>query len=323
MVTGELPGSAPIEIAEDTKEVPGDSEVAEIAELAEDADTSTADTQKGQNKPRYPPLPNRWLQDIRSRIGKCIAWGLTPEQLKKVGTIMKILAKDWRHLLAGSRGFPISKPGLFRHEVVWGEMDSMGHVNNVTYARYAESARIKWVQNFASYIDPEHRERWQQLWTPQHIGLILKRIEIDYNFPMTVPDRVSVYHSLITGKPSTDSFWLKFIIISEKNQIISAHGKEHIVVYDYENGGKTPLEPFMKPAFKQVARSQRSWRTKNTARVFGLLKQVEELEKETWDKPGAKEDLGSAKVEDLKDKVTSDELGAKKDFEDLSGEAST
>lgn len=30
-----------------------------------------------------------------------------------------------------------------RHKVVWGEMDSMGHVNNVVYVRYAETGRVE------------------------------------------------------------------------------------------------------------------------------------------------------------------------------------
>ncbi len=38
--------------------------------------------------------------------------------------------------------------------------NAAGHVNNVTYIRYAESARIKWAQNFAKHIDPKHQKEW-------------------------------------------------------------------------------------------------------------------------------------------------------------------
>lgn len=74
-----------------------------------------------------PSLPPRWLSDIRSRIGKCIFWGLSHGQLEKAGSIMKVIARDWRELVVGSEGFLTGKgrEGLRRHEISWGQMDSM------------------------------------------------------------------------------------------------------------------------------------------------------------------------------------------------------
>jgi len=57
-----------------------------------------------------------------------------------------------------------------------------GHVNNVTYNRYAESARILWAQRYARNIDPKHAEAWQGLWTPKGHGLILRSIKTDFKF---------------------------------------------------------------------------------------------------------------------------------------------
>lgn len=70
--------------------------------------------------------------------------------------------------------------------MVWGEMDSMGHVNNVMYVRYAESARVNWSQNMALHRDPANKEKWKELMTPKSIGLILKSIKVDYKF-VSVP----------------------------------------------------------------------------------------------------------------------------------------
>lgn len=55
-------------------------------------------------------------------------------------------------------------------------------MNNVTYIRYAESARINWVQNFASHIDPRHKKEWSELWTSKGDGLILRSMKTDYKF---------------------------------------------------------------------------------------------------------------------------------------------
>lgn len=57
-----------------------------------------------------------------------------------------------------------------------------GHVNNVTYVKYAESGRINWAQNFANYIDPKHKKEWSELWTPKGNGLILRSMKTDYKF---------------------------------------------------------------------------------------------------------------------------------------------
>lgn len=60
--------------------------------------------------------------------------------------------------------------------------NSTGHVNNVMYNRYAESARVNWTRNFAEEFDPAHRNEWRELMTPKSVGLILRSIRTDYKF---------------------------------------------------------------------------------------------------------------------------------------------
>lgn len=59
-----------------------------------------------------------------------------------------------------------------------------GHVNNVTYNRYAESARVNWTLKFAA-SDPENKTAWTDLMSPKCIGLILRSIKTDYKFVST------------------------------------------------------------------------------------------------------------------------------------------
>lgn len=56
-----------------------------------------------------------------------------------------------------------------------------GHVNNVMYNRYAESARVNWTLKFAAQ-DPAHKKEWLELMSPKSIGLILRSIKTDYKF---------------------------------------------------------------------------------------------------------------------------------------------
>lgn len=72
-------------------------------------------------------LSPRWLADVKRRLGKCVTFGLKPEQTARAGAILETVARDWRELVVGSEGFLTSEDrrGFYRHAVVWGEMDSM------------------------------------------------------------------------------------------------------------------------------------------------------------------------------------------------------
>jgi acyl-CoA thioesterase FadM len=56
------------------------------------------------------------------------------------------------------------------------------HVNNVNYYRYAESARVNWITNFAVHVDPGHRRQWRELMTPRSTGLIMRSLKADFKF---------------------------------------------------------------------------------------------------------------------------------------------
>ncbi|KAF6240503.1 hypothetical protein HO173_001171 [Letharia columbiana] len=182
-----------------------------------------------------------------------------------------------------------------------------GHVNNVTYVRYAESARINWAQNFANHIDPKHKKEWSELWTPKGDGLILRSMKTDYKFvheyskrttlptPMAWPDRISVYHKLRAAPTATtDSFILDVLILSERYQRPAARCVEDIVVYDYRRGVKSPLRNFMVEKLGETFELQEQSRIRNERRVRDLLQRVQRLEKQVWDRPDAVEDMGSA-----------------------------
>ncbi|KAF2786472.1 hypothetical protein K505DRAFT_330339 [Melanomma pulvis-pyrius CBS 109.77] len=248
-------------------------------------------------EPATASLSPRWLSELKNRIGKCIMFGLSAGQTNEACSILKELVVDWRELVAGSEGFLTGKNrrGLFRQEVVWGEMDSMGHVNNVMYNRYAESARVNWTLNFANALDPAHKAEWKALVTPSDVGLILRSIRTDYKFPMKWPDKVTVLHKLRDQPNSdTDHFILDVLILSEVHRRPAARCVEDIVVYDYKVGRKSPLKPFMVGQFRETFALQEQAKEKYGMRVTELIKRVRELEEGSWDRPDAKEDMGSA-----------------------------
>lgn len=164
----------------------------------------------------------------------------------------------------------------------------------MTYVRYAESARINWAQNYAKYHDPAHKKQWEELWTPKGDGLILRSIKTDFKFPMSWPDRISVYHKLRAPPSSaSESFILDVLILSERHQRAAARCVEDIVVYDYRRGRKTPLMSFMLAQFRKTWEAQEAARKKHEAKVEELLARVRRLEIDSWDREGAVEDMRS------------------------------
>lgn len=198
--------------------------------------------------------------------------------------------------------------------------DEKGHVNNVTYNRYAESGRVQWALKYANYVHPDHRKEWSQLCGNTGDGLILRAITTEFKFvsrrcsrawaicgvgadvallllqPMKWPDHISIYHKLrAEPTPGTDAFVLDVLIMSELHQRPAARCVEDIVIYDYRRGKKTALQPFMVDVFRETWRLQEEAKRVNSQRVIQLLERVRDLEKDSWDKPDAVEEFGSGR----------------------------
>ncbi|KAK3995595.1 thioesterase-like superfamily-domain-containing protein [Cladorrhinum sp. PSN332] len=243
--------------------------------------------------------PSRWIGDLRDRIGKCIIFGCNNQQVSRAAVVLRALALEWKDLLAGSDGYLTGgRRGLDGREIAWGEMDSFGHVNNVNYYRYAESARVNWITNFSVHVDPKHRQQWAELMSPKSTGLIMRSLKADFKFPMVYPDKISVYHKL-RAQPAAEpvapsNFMLDCIVLSHQHKRVSAKLEEDIVVYDYKAARKTSMPDFMLELFNETWEMQEAEETRARTRIWELINAVEKLEKETWDREDAVEDMGSA-----------------------------
>jgi hypothetical protein len=114
---------------------------------------------------------------------------------------------------------------------------------------------------------------------------------------MVYPDTISVYHKLRTspvGQPMPSDFVLDCVVLSHNHKRPAARLKEHIVVYDYKAAKRTELPPFVLDWFIETYRLQGEEMIRARAKIWDLIGAVKELEKETWDREDAAEDLGSA-----------------------------
>ncbi len=114
---------------------------------------------------------------------------------------------------------------------------------------------------------------------------------------MTWPDRVSVFHKLRSlPSDSTDAFQLDVMILSERHQRPAARCAEDIVVYDYRQGQKIPLPGFMRSVFAQIYEEQEQAGRECRERVEALISRILALERKSWNREAALEDLGSSRT---------------------------
>src|SRR5437762_1470927 len=73
-------------------------------------------------------------------------------------------------------------PVVIELPVVWGEMDSYRHVNNVVYFRYFENARLEYFR----------RLDWFEYERQTGIGPILAATQARFRKPLTYPDTIAV-----------------------------------------------------------------------------------------------------------------------------------
>jgi acyl-CoA thioester hydrolase len=106
-------------------------------------------------------------------------------------------------------------------DVAWGEMDALGHVNNVRYIAWAETARIRFFEQLGMSTRPE-----------DPVGPILARIESDYLEPVEYPAQVTV--GIRPEKVGNTSLTLahEIWITGDPGRVV-ARGRAVVVLIDY------------------------------------------------------------------------------------------
>ncbi len=109
--------------------------------------------------------------------------------------------------------------------VAWGEMDALGHVNNVVYFRYFESARIAYFSRLGASFSPA--------------GPIVASASCDFLAPLAYPDTLRV--GVGVTRVGTTSFTMRYELTSRARGLVAARGRTVCVWYDYALGAKARL----------------------------------------------------------------------------------
>jgi acyl-CoA thioester hydrolase len=122
-------------------------------------------------------------------------------------------------------GFPV----VVELPVVWGEMDSYRHVNNVVYFRYFESARLEYFRRLG----------WFEYERDTGVGPILAATQARFRKPLTYPDTISV--GARVAHLGADRFTLDHLLVSHSQGVVAAEGQGTVVTFHYAQGKKVHI----------------------------------------------------------------------------------
>lgn len=127
---------------------------------------------------------------------------------------------------------------FWEQKIAWGDQDSFQHVNNVRYARFFESSRIKWMASLAEEMGGA--QKVEDMLKGRGVSLILKSIEVQFRRPVTYPDTLLIgYKPIIPcpekkGRVHRASLPVTAQAYSVAQQAFVAHSSEVLVWYDYD-----------------------------------------------------------------------------------------
>jgi acyl-CoA thioester hydrolase len=122
-------------------------------------------------------------------------------------------------------GFPV----VVRQAVVWGDMDSYEHVNNVVYFRYFENGRLEYFRQMG-WFDYEERTG---------IGPILAATQARFRKALTYPDEIGI--GVRVFERQGDRFTMEYRVVSDKLGAVTTEGTGTIVCMHYKEGKKMPI----------------------------------------------------------------------------------
>ncbi len=129
-------------------------------------------------------------------------------------------------------------PVKMEQVVAWGDMDAFGHVNNVLYLRYFESARVYFfadIPNYAGFSGP--------------VKPVLAGISCEYKRPVVYPDTLTLHVGV--KSMGNSSFKMACEMHSEKVGL-AAKAECTIVMFNFERKRPVRLPQDLRDAMQAM-----------------------------------------------------------------------
>ena len=122
----------------------------------------------------------------------------------------------------------INFPVKLTLRIDWSELDTFGHVNNVSIFKYIQSSRVKYLDEIG--MTKMHEEF--------KIGPTLASCKCEFKKPLFYPGEITI-HSRVDYIKNT-SFCISHQIIDDKNQL-TAEAQDIIVLFDFNKNKKVQV----------------------------------------------------------------------------------
>ena len=130
-------------------------------------------------------------------------------------------------------------PVIYEQNVAWGDMDAFGHVNNVIYYRYIESARI-------CYLDVLNIFKLD-------INTVVASSQCKYLKPVFYPDQLKI--GVRVEEIRNSAFRMNYLIWSSVQQQNVALGEAVIVCVDKESMQKTLIPEIIREKIIKIEKT--------------------------------------------------------------------
>ena len=123
-------------------------------------------------------------------------------------------------------------------KIDWSDLDVFGHVNNVAFFKYIQSARVNYCESIGLTSTNKNNK----------FSFIVASTNCTFKIPLDYPGEINVFSKIDWIKNS--SFQLSHIIVNLNNDVVVAESTDVIVVFDYEKKSKTSITDELKAKMK-------------------------------------------------------------------------
>ncbi len=136
------------------------------------------------------------------------------------------------------KNFPIS----VTIEIAWGDMDAFGHVNNIVFFRFFETARIRYFEEIGltAYMKQTG------------IGPILAETSCKFKKPLFYPETIKVCTAV--SQINESGFIMDYKIIDSFGET-AALGEARIVIFDYSSSKKIDMPEQIRTAIESLEKT--------------------------------------------------------------------
>ena len=125
----------------------------------------------------------------------------------------------------------------------WSELDYLGHVNNVSYFKYIQSARVHYFELIGL----------TEMYLETRVGAILLNMSCDFILPLFYPGHIIIQAGMEFIKNT--SFGMKFRILNDKGEL-AAEAKDVLVMFDYNKNEKIPFPESLKQKIQEIEKRE-------------------------------------------------------------------